>query len=216
MRCGVAATAVVALLGITQATTATAAGDGAYTEFIGAALPCGTRHIVIEAPDRAWGIRDVARQMDAQLPSVRMHYRRGLTADDWPKAVHIQVSIGHYGDPLVVGYAAADRTYAEPPAPEPPPMYLQAGYWRQDGRRHLWLNEDIESSPFYSQPDVDFDMASVRKWYAAHEFGHTLGLAHHSLPGIMGGRSTDQHDLGPEEVLAIEDTLGACRAVARR
>lgn len=202
------ATMALALVG-----TLTVSGSsrmGEYAEYIGIGLPCGTKHIVIEAPDQAWGLRSVARRMDEQLPSLRIHARKGLTADDWPNGIHVQVNIGRYGDPMVVGYAEASPRFADPPATSSPIPYFRKGYWRVKGRRYMWLNEDIDTSPFYTDPGVQFDMNSVRKWHAAHEFAHTLGLGHHNYPGIMGGRSIDQHDLSSDEAAAIEDTLLSC------
>lgn len=196
---GLATGVLAASVGAAAPAAATDDTEGLYWDFIGLALPCGTRHIVIEAPPSAWGIRHVAELMDAQLPSLSIHTRQGLTAADRPRALHVRVTVADYGpDGPQYGQAAA------PGVGEP--SYMQAGYWRIDGPRGVELNTAIDRDPFYSAEDLP----QVKKWTAAHEFGHVLGLAHHDLPGIMGGRTTNDHDLGPEEVAAIEDTLQVC------
>lgn len=49
--------------------------------------------IVMEAPDYAWGIRPVAREIDEELDGLRIYRRRGLQCEDYPDRVCLTVTV---------------------------------------------------------------------------------------------------------------------------
>lgn len=184
------------LAALLPADASTTPSVGKPTDYIGAALPQNTRVIVIEGPDWAWGIRPVARHFDEQLPSLRFHVRRGLTATDYPNALHVVVTRRDFGDAINVGEAVT-----------PGQGVREGGFWRfYDEPRGVNLNTDINRRPFYVGLEPDL-LLQAKRWVAAHELGHVLGLKHHEWPGIMGGRTVFDTDLSDDEAAAIETTL---------
>lgn len=55
-------------------------------------FPSGTE-IVMVAPDYAWGIRPVAREIDEELDGLRIYRRRGLQCEDYPEAACLTVTV---------------------------------------------------------------------------------------------------------------------------
>lgn len=59
--------------------------------------------VQVEAPAEAWGIRKFAREVDPQLPGVRIHTRG--TCEDRPRAVCVRVNVADFGATPWLGQA---------------------------------------------------------------------------------------------------------------
>lgn len=120
----------------------------------------GTLTVVIEAPDRAWGLRKVAANYDRRLDNVDIRAKRGISCTLYVECIRVEV--GQYGRKMVCGH---------------PGLFYGCFYMYAEGPRWIALNESLTPE-------------SMRKAIVCHELGHALGLDHHEGPGCVTGEST--------------------------
>jgi hypothetical protein len=112
--------------------------------------------------------------------------------------IRIFWGVGNHGDPCNCDFDGVNATLAHAFFP-PPNLGAFAGDIHFDDAETWTLNLKISDS----QP---IDLISV----AAHEIGHSLGLAHTAVPNsLMNATYTGSHRfLGPDDIAGIQDLYG--------
>lgn len=144
-------------------------------------VPLTTQHVQLQAPRASWGIRQVARRMDAELPGITISVRGRCQPADYTTTC-VRVRMDNY---------SVERQHWL--AQQPVEWYALTAY-PAPNLRVVYLNRA------YDHPN--------REAVTAHELGHVLGLNHHDRAGVCG-RWPDRTDLSRWERGVLRHTYSA-------
>lgn len=148
----------------------------------------GEAIIQLEAPPRAWGIRQSARLMDEQVPGLTIHTTGTCAAN--PTAVCVRVEIGSYNPAQQMTLGGV-------------PSWRGICYCEAVGTRTIYLNRWRKANWLLPRDDK---IAA-----AQHEFGHALGLGHHDSEGVMSWDHVDGGGLSVGEAAVLTEWFSVPR-----
>lgn len=125
----------------------------------------GVHTLIVEAPDRAWGLRKIAADFDRRLAGVDIWARRGISC--LPTVDCLKVRVENFGEYFDCGDGRVLR---------------YAGCVWIPGTGVPWV---LHLNTYYPK----------RKSVTCHEFAHALGLGHHEMEGCVGLGATSPSDL---------------------
>jgi hypothetical protein len=124
------------------------------------ATSAGDVIVQLDAPAGSWSIRRSARRLDAQVDGVSVRMGGDCSTAD----LCVSVQVGWYDSATMLelsrGYLTAWGALTD---------------WPTERTSVIYLNAAVAKGRTY------------RRYAAAHEFGHVLGLGHHAQPGLMSG-----------------------------
>lgn len=138
----------------------------------------GDAVIQIEAPGRSWGMRELAKSIDAQVDGLTIRTTGSCAAN--PTAVCVHVEIGSYS----------------------PEQQMAMSYGTRSAWGGLCVCHVNEQRNIYLNRVTTFP--ETRRQVAAHEFGHALGLAHHQSKGLTSDRRPSEVPSADELTLLVD------------